>query len=232
MRHEEEGSNQVSTHGRGTIPPLIHRWKKRRPGGEGRCSTQQLQSPVRRHLPQNPPGPSSENRCSGLPRSGQGAQKALTRVWAASPDPSPPTTPCHLAFPSHPCGLRRPHGIRLYTSRLYSLASLTTAIPSFACPPRARISRSRVCPSVYQPSASAGQHDGVHNGTVLVAAQIVSERRSWMSLALPLVFSAQTGAPPDCSPVAQVLHQGRVQLCPVSLRGREPLGPASPRPQP
>ena len=221
MRHEEDGSNQASTHGRGTTPPPHPQmeetaaWRGREvfKAATPKSSSQTLASESPRALV-----------IEQMPRAG--GSESLDAGVGSGPGPFPSDDPL-------PPGLPKPS-----EWGLYFLASLTTAIPSFACPPGARISRSCVCPFVCQPIPSAGQYDVVHNGTVPVAAQIVSESRSWMSLALSLVFSAQTGTPgaqhlpPDCSPVAQVLHQGPVQLCPVSLRGREPLGPASLRPQP
>lgn len=229
MRHEEEGSNQVSTHGRDTIPPP-HPQMEETAAWRGRevfkattpkSSSQTLASESPRALIREQMLRPSQVRAGG--------SESLDAGVGSGPGPCPSDALL-------PPGLPKPS-----VWGLNSLASLTTAIPSFACPPGARISRSRVCPSVCQPIPSAGQYHGVHTGTVLVAAQIVSESRSWMSLALSLEFSAQTGTPgaqrlpPDCSPVAQVPTPGQnepVQLCSVSLRGWEPLGPASPRPQP
>lgn len=98
---------------------LISQMNKLRPSGEVRCSRQWLQSAVCRHLPQNPPGPLSENRHPGPPTSGQEGSGRPTGAWAADPGPSPQHTPL-------PPGLPKPS-----VRGLYFLASLTIA--TFLC---------------------------------------------------------------------------------------------------
>ena len=91
-------------------------------------------------------------------------------------------------------------------------------------------SRLLVWPSVCQLIPSTSQCHEVHTGTVLDAAQIVSESRSWMSLTLALAFPAQTvehwvSTYLQAVAIAQVSTPGQREPCPELPC--EPQGPGA-----